>query len=240
MRASPSATTWIGIITLVQSVLIFVPMVILGNAIDWPNSLDFAPAVALPLILEQLPAVRLGYGVYLFYSVAWVAVGAGLVWVVRSDHGPLGPLAVTAIALIAVSALARAIGIIRWLTASTVLAEAYPSASPEAAQAIELIQSAVNAWGGAVGELLGVSLFAAGWLACISILFIRQRALPRWLGYAGVVAALLLAAPVVELFGYTANLFLATSALHTWLMVTGVVLVWSGTRGEAHSASTSP
>ncbi|MEM9603039.1 MAG: DUF4386 family protein [Pseudomonadota bacterium] len=239
MRASPSATTWIGVITLIQSVLIFVPMVILGNAIDWPNSLDFAPAVALPLILEQLPAVRLGYGVYLFYSVAWVAVGAGLVWAVRDNHSALGPLAVTAIALITVSALARAVGIIRWLTASTVLAEAYPSATPEAARTIELIQSAVNAWGGAVGELLGVSLFAAGWLVCVSVLLLRQRSLPRWLGATGLLAAGLLATPVVELFGFTASIALATSALHTWLMVAGVVLVWFGTRGRAETASPS-
>ncbi|MEM6987876.1 MAG: DUF4386 family protein [Pseudomonadota bacterium] len=224
---------WIGVLTLIQSFLIFVPMYILGDAIDWPNSLDFEPGVALPLIHDNLSAVRLGYGVYLVYSVAWVVVGAGLIWAVCGRGETLGPLAITAIALICVSALARAIGIIRWLTASTHLAAAHRVGSPSEAYSIEQIQAAVNAWGGAIGELLGVSLFAAAWLTCVSVLILRSKWLPTWLGVSGLVAAVLLASPIVELFGFTASIAVATSALHTWLLAAGVTLVWmASTRAD--------
>ena len=101
------------------------------------------------------------------------------------------------VALICVSALARAIGIIRWLTASTFLAQNYESATPEMAQTIELIQDVVNAWGGAIGELLGVSLFSVGWLISVSILILRNDSLPNWLGYFGLIICPILASPII-------------------------------------------
>ena len=40
----------LGILLIIQSLLIFVPMYILGTAIDWPASLDLPSNQILPLI----------------------------------------------------------------------------------------------------------------------------------------------------------------------------------------------
>lgn len=213
-----------GLVT-AQAALLFAPLSILGAAIDWPASLDFAPSQALPLILDQLGQVRLGYGIYLFYSIAWALVGPAIAWVALGREKQVGPLFVTAVALICVSALARAIGIIRWLTASTFLAEGYGAADPATRQAIDIVQSAVNAWGGAIGEILGVSLFTVGWLIAVSIIIIRQGGLPRILGWAGLVVAPILASPVVELFGSEASIAASTTAIHLWLFAVGFTML---------------
>ena len=78
------------------------------------------------------------------------------------DRKEIDTLFVVAIALISVSALARSIGIIRWLTASPFLAEIYPTLTEVSKETIVIIQTAINNWGGAIGEILGVSLFTSG------------------------------------------------------------------------------
>ena len=209
----------------VEAALLFVPLAILGAAINWPGSLDFAPSKALPLIFDQLGQVRLGYGVYLLYSLAWALIGPAIAWVALGSDKRVGPLFVTAVGLICASALARAIGIIRWLTASTFLAEHYGDATPEAQQTIELIQSVVNSWGGAIGEILGVSLLTVGWLIAVSLIILRNGGLPKILGWAGLIVAPILASPVIELFGMEASIFIPTLSIHLWMFATGFTMM---------------
>jgi len=209
----------------VEAALLFVPLAILGAAINWPDSLDFAPSKALPLIFDQLGQVRLGYGVYLLYSLAWALIGPAIAWVALGSDKRVGPLFVTAVGLICASALARAIGIIRWLTASTFLAENYGDATPEGQQTIELIQSVVNSWGGAIGEILGVSLLTVGWLIAVSLIILRNDGLPKILGWAGLIVAPILASPVMELFGMEASIFIATLSIHLWMFATGFTMM---------------
>ena len=52
-----------------EALLLFVPLIILGNAINWPASLDEPASVNLPLILEQFPAMFTGYSIYFVYSL---------------------------------------------------------------------------------------------------------------------------------------------------------------------------
>jgi hypothetical protein len=215
----------IGGLVVVEAALLFVPLAILGAAINWPGSLDFAPSKALPLIFDQLGQVRLGYGVYLLYSLAWALIGPAIAWVALGSDKRVGPLFVTAVGLICASALARAIGIIRWLTASTFLAENYGDATPEGQQTIELIQSVVNSWGGAIGEILGVSLLTVGWLIAVSLIILRNDGLPKILGWAGLIVAPILASPVIELFGMEASIFIATLSIHLWMFATGFTMM---------------
>ena len=51
------------------------------------------------------------------------------------------------------------------------LAEAHatPGLSVESRAAIEHMQAAINAWGGAIGEMLGVAAFAAIWAIATSL-----------------------------------------------------------------------
>ena len=215
----------VGAIVIAEAALLFVPLAILGAAISWPDSLDFAPSQALPLIFDQIGQVRLGYGIYLVYSMAWALVGPAIAWMALGKSKQVGPLFVTAVGLICASALARAIGIIRWLTASTFLAENYGDASPEVQQTIDLIQSSVNAWGGAIGEILGVSLFTVGWLVAVSLIILRNDGLPKVLGWSGLIVAPILASPVIELFGMEASIFISTLSIHLWLFATGFIMI---------------
>ncbi len=218
----------IGVLAIAQTMLILVPQMILGGAIDWPNSLNFPPNEVLPLILSEIDQVRLGYGVYLIYSLAWAPIGAAVAWVALGSNTRTGTVFTLAIAFIVASAMARAIGIIRWLTASTALAEAHSAATPEVATSIEMVQMAVNQWGGAIGELLGVSMFTVFWLICVSIVIIRNDGLPKWLGWTGLIVAPILGHPAIELFGMEANLFLATISVTLWLFVVGLMMIWTG------------
>ena len=61
-----------GLVLLVQGFSLFAPMAVLGNAIQWPDSLDYPPAKMLPLLRAQLDGVRLGYGLYLGYSLLFL------------------------------------------------------------------------------------------------------------------------------------------------------------------------
>ena len=167
-----------------QAFFIFAPIAILGSAIDWPASLDFPPEQTLPLIQAEQAAVRLGYGLYLAWSLAFAA-SAALIVRLASGDGALRALSMLAIALGVASALARAIGIVRWLSGSTALADAYAAAPQGSVErvAIETTQTALNAYGGTIGEDLGVGMFAAIWLACVGVLILKNRGLPSWLGW---------------------------------------------------------
>ena len=59
----------LGAILIIQSLLIFVPMYILGSAIDWPASLDLPSNQILPLIYSKAVEVKLGYFIYFIYVI---------------------------------------------------------------------------------------------------------------------------------------------------------------------------
>jgi len=235
LTTPPSRTLWLvaGIVLLLQGFSIFAPMVVLGGAIQWPDSLDYPPAQMLPLLLEQIDAVRLGYGLYLGYSLLFLVTGV-LTIRLASRPGPLGTLGLIALGAAAVSTLARAIGIIRWLTGSTALAEAYsvPGLSADARTAIEATQGAINSWGGAIGEALGVAGFAAIWAIAVSLLILRDRQLPAWAGLAGLAAGVLVALPGLELFGIAppVSIVLSTTGIQLWFMALGLLFLWRGVR----------
>lgn len=223
-------------VLLLQGFSIFAPMAVLGGAIQWPDSLDYGPARMLPLLLEQLDAVRLGYGLYLGYSLLFLVTGV-LTVRLAARPGPLGILGLIAIGAASVSTLARAIGIIRWLTGSTVLAEAYSvqGLSPDARAAIEAMQAAMNAWGGAIGETLGVAAFAAIWAISVSLIILRDRQLPAWAGLTGLVAGVVVALPGLELFGVAppVSIVLSTTGIQLWFMALGFLFLWRALRRSA-------
>jgi hypothetical protein len=216
---------------LFQAFGIFLPMQILGAAIDWPQSLDFPAAQVLPLIQAQEGQVRLGYGVYLAWSLTFAASAALIVGLARGDR-PLSVLAALAVGLGVASALARAIGIVRWLTGSSALADAYaaaPVGSPERI-AIETTQMALNPYGGSVGEDLGVSMFAALWLAVAGAVILKDKGLPAWLGWTAFPVALIAAAPATALVGMASpvDVVIATTGLLLWVAAVAGILAWRG------------
>lgn len=211
-----------------QAFFIFAPMAILGSAIDWPASLDFPPEQTLPLILAERAAVQLGYGLYLAWSLAFAGSAALIVRLAAADKS-LHALSMLAISLGVASAMARAIGIVRWLSGSAVLADAYaaaPAGSPERV-AIETTQKALNAYGGTIGEDLGVGMLAAMWLACVGAVILRDRGLPSWLGWLAFPAAGITAMPSLSLVGISppVDVVASTTGMLLWIAAVAVVVL---------------
>lgn len=207
----------------VEGLLIFVPLWVLGAAIGWPASLDDPAAIALPQLVEQESAVRFGYLAYLAYSVLFLPVA---VWTTRVlTGGADNPLVRAAIGFAIASTLARCIGILRWLVAMPDLAQAYGSAPDEATRQVLAVQyDTLNNFGGGIGEVLGVSLFAALWLLLTLVAAIP--AVPAWLRVSGLGAAALLAVPLLELAGLDIGPLMTvdTTALQLWFLATAVAL----------------
>lgn len=230
---------WTGIMLIVEGLLLFAPLLILGAAINWPASLDQPAGVVLPLVQQNLAGVQLGYFLYLLYSVLFFAV-ALLVTRAAIGEGKLSPIVQVALGFAALSTLARSIGIVRWLAPMPFLANQYQAADATSKPAIELLYTALNSYGGTIGEVLGVSLFAAGWLLLFSFSQWQQSNLPRWVVGLGVVAGAALLLPIVEVFGISLGpiVSISTTALQLWFLATGVWLLTG--RVSSHTLAIQP
>ena len=220
-----------------EFVLQTVALVVLGAAIDWPASLDEPAGVNLPLIAEQRGAVILGYGSYLLYSVLILPLAFLLYRVLTERGAPASPLLAIAVGFGVVSALARSLGIVRWLFMMPVLAGIYldPNAGETTRETVSVTYEAFNAYAGGVGEILGVGLFGAALFGLVSVGLVRSARFPSWIGYAGLVVAALLSAGVLEIFGIDVGPFLAVSvsALQLWMLALAVVLFRARRTGRA-------
>ncbi len=219
-----------GLLLLIEALLLFAPMAILGSAINWPASLSEPASVVLPAIFAEAGAVRLGYTIYLLYSVLFWPL-AYLTARVVAGGGELGPLLRIAVGFAALSTLARCLGIIRWLVVMPALATMYvdPSLGVQTREMITVVYDALNLYGGSIGEVLGVNLFAALWLVLVAVAILRSTALPRWLGLFGLVAAGMLFAAMIEMFGVDIGglITVTTAGIQLWFLAAGVVLLRS-------------
>lgn len=117
--AKPTGNIGLGALLIADALLSFAPVAIIGAAIGWPASLDKPAAEQLAAIAAAPGGVALGYAVYLLYSILVAPVMIGLA--ARTFGGLSQPLGATVAAFCALSALARSIGILRWLTVMPVL-----------------------------------------------------------------------------------------------------------------------
>lgn len=215
-----------GVLLAAVALLAFAPVLVLGSAIGWPASLRLPAAQQLSLLHAHAAAVTTGYGLYLLYSLLVAPAMIGLAAPVLS--GLQRPLAATVIAFAALSAIARAIGILRWLTVMPVLATAHAGADATTRAQIELVFTAVTLYGGGIGEVLGVSLLMAAAVGTLSAGALTARTLPRPLGALGLLVALLLAALALPAFGLPAAVpvALAVTSLSVWMLACGLWLLW--------------
>jgi Domain of unknown function (DUF4386) len=229
-----------GWLLIAESLLIFVPITVLGSAINWPKSLSDPAAKILPLLVANASAVRFGYLVYLVYSILFWVI-ASLTIRVLSDDEPDSIWLHIANGFGIASAVARCLGIIRWLVAMPALAKLYadPTISTGTRESISVVYRALNDYAGSVGEVLGVSLFAGLWLAIVSVRILQTRILPRWLGFLGLVSATLLGVQLARLFGVDLGAFISVSVsvLQLWFLAMGIVLVAKAAKVERNLAA---
>lgn len=221
-----TVTRWASFVSILQGLLIFIPTFVLGAAIEWPDSLDDPASIALPRLLENEGAVRAGYFAYLIYSILFVVSIALLSDLVFGKNA--GILMRIIIALAVASALARSIGIIRWLVPMYDLADLWKvSNTEEERYTISTTFEALNSYGGTIGEVLGVSIFAAIAILLLSIGNLREKTLPSWFSLLGLISAFGLLWTSIEILGIDPGdtaIFLGTTVVQIWFLITGIWL----------------
>jgi Domain of unknown function (DUF4386) len=216
----------LGVFLILEGLLALAPMAVLGPAIGWPASLGAPPAEQLAAIHAAPAAVAQGYSIYLLYSLL---IAPLMLWLAARAFGTLAhPVAAMVATFAALSALARAIGILRWLTVMPALASAHAAASPEGRAAIEPLFAAITAYGGGIGELLGVSLLMAASLGILCVGAWRLRALPLWLTLSGLIAATALAGMALPALGLgpAVPTAVAVSLLSLWMWAAGAWMLF--------------
>jgi hypothetical protein len=218
----------VGWVLIFEGLLMFVPIAILGRAINWPQSLSEPASVVLPLLTQKAVEVRLGYFIYLVYSVLFWLVAVLTIRIVNNGK-PESIWLRLAMGFGIASTIARCLGIIRWLVAMPALATLYmnPATSTQTREMISVVYHVLNDYAGAIGEVLGVSLFAALWLAILSLKILRTNVLPHWIGFLGLFSATLLAIQLAELFGVDLGAFISVSVgfLQLWFLLTGIAIL---------------
>lgn len=223
---SRGALGFTGILSILQGLLIFVPTFVLGAAINWPDSLDYPASQLLPELIEQESAVRFGYIAYLIYSILFVF---SMFMLTKLSSGKaMAAMFGIILAFAVASTTARSIGIVRWLVPMPQLAESWGSAATDQERyAISVTYDSLNLFGGTVGEVLGVSIFAALSLLAISIAFLRDG-LPKWIGIFGLISVAALLATTTELMGFEPDTFViifGTTAIQLWFLAVGLWLL---------------
>jgi Domain of unknown function (DUF4386) len=221
---------WLGALLIIEACLAFAPLAILAPAIGWPASLGNPAREQLLAIAAKADAVQLGYSVYLLYSVLIAPIMIAMS--VSVFGGRMRTFAYIAVAFAALSAIARSIGILRWLTVMPELAKLHAKADVAAQSQIEMIFRSVNSYGGAIGEVLGVSVFMSIALYALCIGALRARAMPAWCAYAGIISATLLAALALPTFGFASMvpIAVAVTALSIWMLAAGAACITSPRR----------
>ncbi|MEM7029572.1 MAG: DUF4386 domain-containing protein [Chloroflexota bacterium] len=229
MNTSTTFRNSAAILLVVEGLLIFFPLTILGAAINWPASLDEPASVNLPLILEQASAVKLGYFIYMIYSILIIPVALTLSRIVAGGS-QTNTLLNIANGFAIGSAVLRVLGIIRWLIPMPILAQIYtdPATSEVTRDSVAAMYDMLNAYAGSIGEVLGVGLFAALWVGLTSYVIIRDGTLPRWLGVYGLVTAFALTAGLFEIINIDVGpmLTINVSMLHFWWLFIALIIAF--------------
>ena len=154
----------------------------LTSTFDWPDILREPAGVVLPAFADGGASL-----VWTWFATAWtygilVVPILLLPAVVGRRHDPALRVATYAGALSVVLSL---IGFLRWVFVVPPLARSYVDGDATTKAAVDAAWTAQHQLGGALlGEHLG-QLLVIGWSATLSVIILRSRILPRWLGVTG-------------------------------------------------------
>ncbi len=159
----------------------------LSSTFDWPDILREPGSVVLPAFAAGGASL-----VWTWFATAWTY--AILVVPILLLPAVLGrrddPVLRAATYLGATSVVLSLIGFLRWVFVVPPLARSYVEGDAMTRAAVEAAWMAQRQFGGALlGEHLGQLLIIC-WSATLSVVVLRTRILPRWLGAAGLVVSL--------------------------------------------------
>ena len=161
---------------------------VLSTTFDWPDILREPADVVLPKFAAGGPSL-----IWTWFATAWtyaiLFVPILLLPTVlrRREDAPLGVATFAG----AISALLALIGFLRWVFVVPPLARMYQDGDTANRTAVAASWLAQHQYGGALlGEHLG-QLLGLGWSITLSIIILRTRVLPRWLGLVGLIVSVL-------------------------------------------------
>ncbi|WP_246018484.1 DUF4386 domain-containing protein [Arthrobacter crusticola] len=161
---------------------------ILSITFDWPDVLREPPSVVLPAFTAGGPAL-----VWIWFATAWTyALLAVPVLLLPAALGLRNHSLMRAATYAgAASVLLSLIGFLRWVFVVPQLARSYGAGDAQTQAAVEAAYTAQHQFGGALlGEHLG-QLLVVGWSIALSLVILRTRVLPRWLGSAGIIVSVI-------------------------------------------------
>ena len=177
-----------GSLFLVGAVAFAIAATVLSSTFNWPDILREPASVVLPAFVAGGTSL-----VWTWFATAWTY--AILIVPILLLPAALGrrddPALRVATYLGATSVVLSLVGFLRWVFVVPPLAHAYVTGNATTQAATEAAWTAQHQFGGALlGEHLG-QLMAIGWSVTVSVIILRTRALPRWLGLAGLAVSAL-------------------------------------------------
>ena len=223
---------------------------VLSSTFDWPDILREPADVVLPSFMAGGTSL-----VWTWFATAWTyAVLAVPILLLPAVLGRRDDPALRAATYLgATSVVLSVIGFLRWVFVVPPLASSYVGGDATTKAAVDAAWTAQHQFGGALlGEHLG-QLLAIGWSVTLSVIILRTRILPRWLGVSGlavsavyllnqgdVLATAVPGFPVWDLAG-----LLGSSGWGLWVAALGVVLLLRRrpavvSHGDAVAAAVAP
>jgi hypothetical protein len=219
-----------GVLFIVGALAFTASASLLSATFDWPDILREDADVVLPRFAAGGDAL-----VWTWFATAWsYAILAIPLMLLPSVLGwRQNPVLGAFTAIGAASVLLSVIGFLRWVFVVPALAAAYQAADGTGRSAVAAAWLAQHQYGGALlGEHLGQAL-AIAWSIAVSVLLLRTRVLPRWLGLLGILTSVLYlfnqgdilstalpGFPVFDLMG-----LIGSTGWGLWIVVLGVTLV---------------
>jgi hypothetical protein len=161
---------------------------VLSSTFDWPDILREPADVVLPAFVAGGTSL-----VWTWFATAWTyAILLVPILLLPAVLGRRGdPVLRVATYAGATSVVLALIGFLRWVFVVPPLADSYVTGDATTRAAVDAAWIAQHQFGGALlGEHLG-QLLAIGWSVALSVIILRSRVLPRWLGVTGLIASAL-------------------------------------------------
>jgi Domain of unknown function (DUF4386) len=203
---------------------------VLSSTFEWPDILREPADVVLPAFVAGGTSL-----VWTWFATAWTyAILLVPVLLLPTALGRRGDPALRVATYVgAASVVLSLIGFLRWVFVVPPLADSYVAGDAATRAAVDAAWTAQHQFGGALlGEHLG-QLFVIGWSVTVSVIILRSRVLPRWLGVTGlavsavyllnqgdILATAVPGFPVWDLAG-----LLGSTGWGLWVAALGVVLL---------------
>lgn len=230
-----------GGLLLAGAVAFAVAATVLSSTFGWPDILREPGSVVLPAVVAGGTSL-----VWTWFATAWAyAILAVPILLLPAVLGRRDDPALRVATYVgATSVLLSLIGFLRWVFVVPPLARSYVTGDATTQAAVDAAWTAQHQFGGALlGEHLG-QLLIIGWSVTLSVVILRTRVLPRWLGVTGlavsavyllnqgdILATAVPGFPVWDLAG-----LLGSTGWGLWVAALGVLLVLRPAHGTTPSA----